>query len=235
MKLALMQPYFFPYIGYFQLINAVDKFIIYDTVNYIKNGWIKRNRYLLNETVKYLTLSIRNASSHRLIVDTFITEEENCHSKEKIVKTIHMAYSKAPYFEQVIPLLDRLILNEEQNISFYNMNILTELSKYLYIETEIILGSNVLKASSLTGRERVIEICENFKAKTYINPIGGMELYNKSAFDAHGIELFFLRTNDTIKYKQWGDSYHPNLSIIDMLMFNSKEEICAFLDEYTLI
>jgi len=176
MILGLMQPYYFPYIGYFQLIHAVDIFIIYDTVNYIKNGWIKRNRYLLNNTVKYFTLSINNASSNKLIIDTYIADEEKLHTKERNLKTIHMAYSKAPYYNHVINMLDELILNDEKNISLYNTNILREISKYLGINTKIYLGSKVLNNSHLKGQNRVIEICEQFKAKEYINPIGGVEL-----------------------------------------------------------
>ena len=235
MKLALMQPYFFPYIGYFQLIHAVDIFIIYDTVNYIKNGWIKRNRYLLNDTIKYLSLSISGASSHKLISDTYISEEECLHSKEKISKTIQMAYSKTPYFDKVFHLLDKIICSKEQNIADYNTQILRELCHYLEIETEILQGSEVLAESTLTGQERVIEICKVFKADHYINPIGGLDLYESESFNNQGIRLSFLKTNDNIRYRQWGDSFFPNLSIIDVLMFNSKEEIRQLLEGYRLV
>lgn len=235
MKLALMQPYFFPYIGYFQLIHAVDTFIVYDTVTYIKNGWIKRNRYLLNDSVKYFSLSIKAASSHKLIIDTNIADEDDLHSKEKVTKTIKMAYSKAPYFDQVFPLLDRLIRDEEQNIANYNTHILRELCAYLEIKTKILQGSNVLSESELTGQDRVIEICKIFNADHYINPIGGVDLYESTAFNKQGIKLSFLQTSDKINYHQWNDTFSPNLSIIDVLMFNSKSEVLSFLEAYSLI
>jgi len=234
MKLALMQPYFFPYIGYFQLIHAVDTFIVYDTVAYIKNGWIKRNRYLLNDTVKYFSLSIKGASSHKLIIDTTIADDEALHSKEKISKTIKMAYSKAPYFDQVFPLLDSLIRDQEQNIANYNTHILCELCAHLDINTKILQGSKVLPESELTGQDRVIEICKIFNAEHYVNPIGGVGLYESTSFNEHGIRLSFLQTSDKINYLQWGDPFTPNLSIIDVLMFNSKNEISSFLKDYRL-
>ncbi len=235
MKLALMQPYFFPYIGYIQLIHAVDTFIVYDTVTYIKNGWIKRNRYLLNNSVKYFSLSIKGASSHKLIIDTDIANEDDFHSKEKISKTIKMAYSKAPYFDLVFPLLDRLIRDEEQNIANYNTHILCKLCAYLGINTKILQGSKVLPASGLTGQDRVIEICKIFNADHYINPIGGVDLYESALFNQQGITLSFLQTSDKINYHQWNDTFTPNLSIIDVLMFNSKSEVLSLLEAYSLI
>jgi len=235
MKLALMQPYFFPYIGYFQLIHAVDTFIVYDTVTYIKNGWIKRNRYLLNDSVKYFSLSIKSASSHKLIIDTNIADEDDLHSKEKVTKTIKMAYSKAPYFNQVFPLLDMLIRDEEQNIANYNTQILRELCAYLEINTKILQGSNVLSASELTGQDRVIEICKIFDADHYVNPIGGVDLYESALFNEQGIKLSFLQTSDKIKYHQWNDTFTSNLSIIDILMFNSKSEVISLLEAFSII
>ena len=235
MKLALMQPYFFPYIGYFQLINAADKFISFDTVNYIKRGWIKRNRYLLNNAVRYFTLSIQNASQNKLIIETYISDEEELHSKENIVKSLHQAYSKAPNFEKVFPFIEKLILNNEQNISLYNTQILRELCHYLNIDTEILLGSKVLEKSNLQGQERVIEICQEFNAKCYINPIGGRELYNTKEFANHNIRLLFLRPKDTIIYHQQGNTFFPNLSIIDVLMYNTRDKIADFLNQYALI
>lgn len=230
-----MQPYFFPYIGYFQLIHAVDTFIVYDTVTYIKNGWIKRNRYLLNDSVKYFSLSIKSASSHKLIIDTNIADEDDLHSKEKVTKTIKMAYSKAPYFDQVFPLLDMLIRDEEQNIANYNTQILRELCAYLKINTKILQGSKVLPASELTGQDRVIEICKIFDADHYVNPIGGVDLYESALFNEQGIKLSFLQTSDKIKYQQWNDTFTSNLSIIDILMFNSKSEVISLLEAYSLI
>lgn len=235
MKLALMQPYFFPYVGYFQLIHAVDTFIVYDTVTYIKNGWIKRNRYLLNNSVKYFSLSIKGASSHKLIINTNIADEDDLHSKEKVTKTIKMAYSKAPFFEQVYPLLDKLIRYEEQNIANYNTHILRELCAHLDINTKILQGSRVLPASELTGQDRVIEICKIFDADHYVNPIGGVDLYESALFNEQGIKLSFLQTSDKIKYHQWNDTFTPNLSIIDILMFNSKSEVSSHLGAYSLV
>jgi len=146
-----------------------------------------------------------------------------------------MAYSKAPYFDEVFPFLNSLIQFEEDNISNYNTHILLETCNYLNIDTEILQGSKVLTHSTSTGQDRVIEICKSFNADHYINPIGGVELYENEAFTNYGISLLFLKTDDDLEYNQWGDLFIPNLSIIDVLMFNSKWEIAHLLEKYCLI
>jgi hypothetical protein len=234
MKTAIMQPYFFPYIGYFQLINAVDQYVVYDDVNYIKNGWINRNRCLVNGESKLFTLSVDGASSYKFINETMILENKLYKTREKLLKTIKMAYAKAPYFNVVYDLLLEVIGFEENNISIYNTNSISAICNYLNIGTKILLSSSMKKDYSLSAQDKVVSICNSLSTRVYINPIGGKSLYDWDYFKKMGIDLFFLKTNAGIKYHQYGDIFVPNLSIIDVLMFNSISEVSTMLDMHTL-
>jgi len=235
LKTAIMQPYLFPYIGYFQLINAVDQFVIYDDVAYIKNGWINRNRYLLNGQAKYFTLSLAGASSFRPINLTFILDDEKHKTKEKVLKTLVMAYSRAPFFKAVHGLIAEIILNPDNNIATYNENSIRKVCAYLDIHTKIVMSSVIEKDRSLKAQARVIAVCKNLNTNTYVNAIGGKSLYAKEIFEKNGLELKFLRPHlDRITYKQFGSSFVLGLSIVDLLMFNPSQEARIFLEAYSL-
>lgn len=231
MKLGIMQPYFFPYLGYWQLINAVDTYVVYDDVAYIKGGWINRNNILVNEKANLITLSLENSSSFKNINEINIIK--NGKNAEKIVKTIQMAYKKAPFFNQVMPILENLLLKNDK-IADLNYNSILEINKYLKINTNIILSSSLSKDNSLKAQDKVIHINKLLGSDTYINAIGGQELYDREEFKREGIELKFLKMND-IKYTQFKNQFVQNLSIIDVLMFNSHKQIKEMLDDYTLL
>jgi hypothetical protein len=230
MKTAIMQPYFFPYIGYFQLINAVDTFVLYDDVTYIKGGWINRNRIYENGDWNYWGLPVKNASSHRLIKDI-----EYIRDWQRLLKTIQQNYGRTPYADAVWNqiLLEAAGNQKEVTISALNEYIVSKICKYLGITTTIIKSSDLSNLKD--GRvERLCSICEQTGATTYINAIGGQILYSKEQFKEQGINLQFLKTNEII-YQQFDKSFVPNLSILDVLMFNSKEEIGEMLNNYELI
>lgn len=229
MKLAIMQPYLFAYIGYFQLIHSVDKFVIYDDVNFIKQGWINRNRILLNDKDSFLTLQLFGVSSFKLI-----NQIEVGNNQKVLLKKIEHAYKEAPYFKEVFPLLETILLNQEKKLDKFVEYSLCLINKYLNISTEIIISSALVKKNELKNQEKVIHICELLNAKTYINAIGGKELYQKDKFLGKGIDLVFIKTKE-ITYKQFNNKFVPNLSIVDIMMFNSKEEIQNMLKEYELI
>lgn len=229
MKIAIMQPYIFPYLGYFQLIKSVEKFVVYDDVNYIKQGWINRNRILLNDKDFLFVLNLEGASSFKLI-----NEIELGNNVKKILKTIEQAYLKAPYYKEVYPLIESLLLQSERNLAKYLFNQITAISRYLNIETELLLSSTIVKDNTLKGKDKVISICEKLKGSTYINAIGGKELYDKSDFLNHGLDLLFIKSR-MISYQQFNNEFIPWLSIIDVLMFNSKDKVQLLLDEYDLI
>lgn len=227
-----MQPYFFPYIGYWQLINAVDKFVIYDDVNYIKGGWVNRNRILCENEIRYFNVQMIGASSNKMINQILVNNDKRLIDKK--IRMLEGAYKKAPYYEQVMPLLRNVLHYDNENLAAYLENAIRELCKYLDIETELLVSSNIEKKSFLRGQDKVIDICERLQATEYYNAIGGMKLYSYEDFKAHGIELKFLKTKD-IYYKQFSDNFICDLSIIDVLMFNSKEFAKRLLGEYTIV
>ncbi len=231
MTLAIMQPYLFPYIGYWQLINAVDKYVIYDDVNYIKGGWINRNRILINDKPSFINLKMNGSSPNKLIKEIHVSNDNRW--KNKLLKSIELSYRKAPFFEMSFPIIEEIINHDEVNLSLYLENLIKRIAEYLEINTEFVLSSNIEKDNSLKGQDKVIEICKSLGAKEYYNAIGGVELYSAENFNSYGIELRFLRT-EYIEYKQFKNDFSPYLSIIDVMMFNSKEEIMNILDMYSL-
>ena len=232
MKIGIMQPYFFPYLGYWQTLNAVDKYVIYDDVNYIKNGWINRNNILLNNQKHLLTIPLDGASPFLLINQIKTTPREN--EKEKLLKTIEVAYKKAPYFDVVFPIIHDVIMEKSNLIINALVLQFKSVCKYLDIQTELIISSTMDKDNSLKAQDKVIHICKMLGGTQYINAIGGQELYNFEDFKKNGLELSFLKTEFT-PYKQFKNEFIPGLSMIDILMFNSPEQIKQMLNDYTLI
>lgn len=224
-----MQPYAFPYIGYFQLINATDQFVIYDDVNYIKSGWINRNMILINGKKNYINISLTGASQNKLINELDVSDDFI-----KFLKTIKMAYAKAPHFEEVYELLSSICKFDDKNLSKFLGNSILEIFNYLKIDKSIEYSSNLSKNNALRGQSKVIDICKTLDADRYINAIGGQELYEKNDFISSGIELNFLKTHFK-EYKQFKNEFIPGLSIIDVLMFNTVQDITEFLAGYELI
>ncbi len=229
MKLAIMQPYFLPYIGYFQLIKAVDKYVIYDDVNFIKGGWINRNRILLNGSISMINVPMIGASPYKKINEIQVGT-----NKEKVLLTIKQAYCKSPFFINVFPLINEIIRFDSNNLALYITNSIIRIAEYLKIKTEFILSSQITKDNDLRGQDKVITICKLLGATSYYNAIGGLELYNKEDFSFENISLNFIKTN-LIEYQQYNNEFIPFLSILDVLMFNSVEEINVMLNNYELI
>lgn len=228
MKLGIMQPYFFPYIGYWQLINLVDTFVIYDDVTFIKQGYINRNYLLANGQAQLMTLALNGASSNKLI-----NEIQVGNNPKKILKTIIQNYSKAPYFKVVYLLIEDILMKKEKSLEKYIGYSLIMISKYLEIKTEFIYSSDIQKNEVLKAQDRVIEINKQLGATVYINAIGGKELYKKEDFKKENIELKFLKIEE-FEYKQFNNEPIPFLSIIDIMMFNSKDEVIKMLNRYSL-
>ncbi len=225
-----MQPYFFPYIGYFQLIKSVDKFIFYDDVNFIKNGWINRNRILINGKPSYFTVTLNGASPFMLIKDVKFTD-----NRTKLLKILENTYRKAPYFYETIECLKPVFDIETTFINELAIESVKAVSRYLDIKTLFKRSSEIYEdTKGMEKTARLKEICHRNNASEYHNPIGGTELYFKDNFAEAGIDLKFIKTNDII-YKQFKNDFVSNLSIIDLMMFNSKEQIKEFLDKYELI
>jgi hypothetical protein len=232
MKIGIMQPYFFPYIGYWQLMNAVDKYVIYDDVNFIKGGWINRNRILMNGKVNMINLKMNGASSNKLINEVEVAGD--IIYNKKLLKTIESCYKKAPYFIDVYPIIENIINQDDKNVARYLEFSIRQICEYLSIETELVISSSLNKNNDLRGQDKVIEICKVLGANEYYNAIGGQDLYSYDDFEAKGLKLSFFKTG-IINYKQFKNEFASNLSIIDVMMFNSVEDIKNKLKIYELL
>jgi len=232
MKIAIMQPYLFPYLGYFQLIAAVDKFVVLDDVGFINKGWINRNRILLNGKSTMFSLPLEQASQNRLIKDIQVARDKRW--TDKFLKSIEMAYRKAPNFEAVFPIVKRIMEREQNSISALIYSSLVDLCSYIGICTDFEPHSEVYQTKGLQGQAKILEICTQSGATHYINPVGGQELYIKERFEEKGIMMSFL-SPELKPYKQISPGFVEGLSIIDVLMHNSPEEVNLRLKDYKLI
>lgn len=232
LKVAVMQPYFFPYLGYWQMFNAVDKFVLLDDVNFIMRGYINRNSILVNGQPHKFSIPLEKPSQNKLINETKLNFAEK--DKENFLKTIQLAYKKAPYFNVFYPVLEDIIKNPETDLTKFLKYSFEKVKEYLGLNTDILLSSELEKDNSLKAQDRIIEINKVLGSDIYINAIGGQALYNREDFDKVGIKLYFIKMNPC-EYKQYKNEFCPNLSMIDVLMFNPKDEIIKFLNDYELI
>ena len=232
MKLGIMQPYFFPYLGYWQLLKTVDRFVVLDDVNYINRGWINRNRILINAEPSYITIPLRKVSQNMRICDLLIHEESPW--RNKILRSIEHAYRRAPFFDSVFPLLEIIISNPVENLADYLLWQLQKVSSLLDIETDIVPTSRLYKNEDLSGERRIIDINIKESADNYLNLESGQSLYNAEAFSDASIRLEFIKYN-AVPYFQRYPGFVSHLSIIDVLMELGPEKAASKLAEHELI
>ncbi len=254
MKLAAMQPYFLPYLGYFQLIRSVDRFIIYDRVDYIRHGWINRNRYLpVNGEPRYFIVPIRGKQSGARICDITIDNREPW--QFRLQRLIEMNYRRSPFFSEIFPLIESILNRSQDQISTLNSETLRMICAYLEIETELLVSGDefedlesdlgftgemlpeYVKPDSASGNLRtlrILDICKLQGANIYVNAIGGRSLYDKKTFEQNGIHLLFVHSHPYI-YRQNAARFFPDLSILDVLMNCGKQQTQKLLNNYELI
>ena len=232
MRLGIMQPYFLPYIGYFQLLESVDQFVVYDNIKYTKKGWINRNRMLLNGTDTIFSLPLRRGSDSLYVVERELAVE---FQRSKLLNQFKVAYGRAPQFQLTYPVLERIVQHEEANLFRYIHHSIVQLCEHLGINTEIRISSEIVIDHELKGQDKVLALCKAAGADTYINTIGGVELYAKGDFRLQGIDLQFIKARP-VEYVQFGNAFVPWLSIVDVLMFNPLNTVRAFINEnYELV
>lgn len=228
MIVAIMQPYFFPYIGYFQLMNSVDLFVFHDDVQYVKQSWINRNRIRSSDAAIWLTLPVGKAEHQCNINDRhYMLGREIA----KVKQRLKAAYRNAPAYSQVAPFILDLLDFTDDNVAKFNANLLTQLAAILRIGCSFAFSSEIAKPDALKGEEKVIELCRRLGADHYINPIGGVDLYDHARFAEDNLDLKFLRT--AVKPVELKDG-PAQLSIIDVLMFNGIDGTRKLLDDYML-
>jgi hypothetical protein len=235
MKLAIMQPYFFPYVGYFSLINQSDQFILFDTPQYIRHGWIDRNRILKpNGEPLYIKVPLIKHNRDTTINNLIINNTENW--TEKIFAQLVPYKKKAPNYWKVISLLKDIFKDKTQSMVELNYNSLKKTCEYLEISTPITIWSEMnVKIDKVNAPDEwALNICKALDADVYYNPTGGISFFNKDKYKNAGIKLEFLEVMPT-SYQQLSNTFIPFLSIIDVLMFNSISEVNNMLDNYKLL
>ena len=223
MRLAIMHPYFLPYIGYFQLMSVVDKFVLLDDVNFINRGWINRNRIAVNGEPYWMTLPLIKASQNRLINEIEIFDDPSW--KRKILRTVEHSYRQAPYFAQVLPLFSQILEEARGPLAGFLYGQLTRLAAYIGLDVRIEKSSSIYPKEGRSGQDRILDICGHEQADSYLNLPGGRDLYDTAAFQARGIELLFIEPNFEAMNLQHGGQEGPYLSILDLVMFNSPATV----------
>jgi hypothetical protein len=238
MTLAIMQPYFLPYIGYVQLLNAVDTFVFYDDVAFINRGWVNRNKLLVGGKELLFTVPLKEASQNKTIREVMLANDPKW--RGKLLRTIEQSYRKTPHYAEVMPMTERIINFEataqtDVSVADYIVYSFTELTAYLGITTRLVASSTAYQNSHLRAQERIVDICRQEEATRYINPIGGTELYSQPGFDPIGCQLAFMQAR-RVTYPQPGASeFVPWLSIIDSLMNTDVPTVRVLLNEYDII
>jgi hypothetical protein len=229
---GIMQPYFLPYMGYWQLIARVDRFVVYDTVQYTKKGWINRNRFLQNGKDEIFSLPLKADSSLLYVRDR---ELSPAFDRKKLVRQFVGAYGKAPFFAENFPVIESIVMCPEPNLFGYIENSIATLCAYLGIKTEIIRSSEIKTGhENLKGQDKVLDICKALGAESYVNPIGGVDLYKKEDFLREGIRLTFLRSR-LLDYACFGRPCLPHLSILDVMMFCAPAQVKTYLEWFDLV
>lgn len=232
-KTAIMQPYFLPYIGYWQLINCVDEFVVYDNIEYTKKGWFNRNRILEVNHDRLFTIPIKKDSDFLPVNQRYLSDD----SESEIARTLRIIqnnYKKAPYFASTYAVIEECFMFPSNNLFDYIFNSIKVICKHLDIDTKITISSGIMIDHSLKSEKKVLAICKATDTVAYINPMGGIELYSRVEFKSQGVMLKFIKPNE-IEYRQFSDPFVPWLSIIDVMMFNDKDQTKQMLREYILI
>lgn len=228
MKLAVMQPYLFPYLGYYQLVFCSDIFVFYDDVTYIKGGYINRNAILSQNKAQRFTIPVPGASSNVLIKDLNFSPDVR-----KVLSSIQQSYSKATFFADVYPIVEKVLTQSNRNVADLCRNSVSAVFEYLGINKQFHFSSELSYDRTLSPADKLVQMCKLFQCEEYINSPGGQALYSKEFFSSQNVALNFIFQKN-VQYKQGASDYTPYLSIIDVLMWNSIEECRKLLLDYEL-
>jgi len=234
MRTAIMQPYLLPYLGYYQLVNAVDIFVFYDDVHFITKGYINRNAILVNGNSFTFTVPLSKASQNVLIKDVAVHQKDYAKWWAKFKKTLTQSYISAPFFDDTMCLMENIFQDPSNSIAVLAEKSIRTISDYLDFSTVFKKSSEVSYDRNAAGEKKIMELCAIFGADTYINPIGGKELYTSTSFKKKDMELLFLKSRN-VTYPQKTEKFTPSLSIIDVLMHNNKAEILELIEAFELI
>jgi hypothetical protein len=232
MIVGIMQPYFFPYLGYFDLINYSDCWVVFDVVQYIRHGWLNRNRILHpKEGWQYIIVPLKKHGRNVLIKDVKISDGVNW--RGHMIGQLQHYKKRAPYFERIIKLVDECLSIDEHFLSPLNVAILDKVCQYIGIPFKYRYFSEMnLKLGAVEGPDDwALRISEAIGAKEYVNPPGGEGIFDPFKFEQAGIKLT-IRNLPYIKYESICYEFIPGLSIIDVLMWNSPDQVRGYLEAH---
>lgn len=230
MIIAGNQPYFIPYLGFWQLVNAADLFLIGDDYNFIKRGWIQRNRILVNGQPHFLGLEVKHITSFRKINETEFVDLD----VGQKLNTVYRAYRRAPQFDAGYDLMEKILGNPERNVADFLFQSIKDVCQFLGIGVKFIRSSEIPGNDSFKREYRIFDFCRRLGGDTYLNAVGGQDLYHFDDFEKHGVTLKFIHPNIR-PYRQFDNEFVPGLSILDVIMFNSLDAIKDMLNDFGLI
>lgn len=232
MVISLLQPYFFPYLGYFQLIAASDVFVVYDDAQFMKNGWVNRNRILGEAGPAWWTYPVE-AASHKLPINQRRYVEDRSRYPHSLLAALHHRYRRAPHHGPVMRIVEGIMAFGERGVASFNANLIRQVCRHLAIDTRMEIAS-ALGLPPSRGEQRVLDVCTALGGTRYLNPIGGTQLYAQAPFRERGLALEFLRS-EVRPYPQFGPPFQPALSVIDTLMFNGPADMRELLSQYRIV
>jgi len=230
MRIAVMQPYFLPYIGYWQLIRAVDTFVVLDDVNYINRGWINRNRISVRGEPCWMTLPLVGASQNKLISEIDLLPDDGW--KSRLIKKVELSYQGEASFLPTKRLFEELMECAAGNLSSFLAGSIQRICGLLGLATEIIPTSSIFPKGNLKGQHRILDICTTLGADEYLNPPGGRDLYDSGLFADSGITLMFLDAPKIELGLKSGSRSGETLSLLDTLMMNPLGDIRTVLPHF---
>jgi hypothetical protein len=223
MRTVVMQPYFFPYLGYFQLLAVADVFVVFEDVHFIKKGWIHRNRILVDGAPKLFTVPLAGASQNRRIHELEVHDGERW--GRAFLASLQGAYARAPHYRSAIEVVRESLPGAGPTlVADLAVRSVRNVAEYVGLSLPPLRSSRDFGNAELKGQARIIDICRRVGARTYVNPASGERLYQLEAFEDAGMELHFLAPELEV-YRQFGGEFVPYLSVIDVLMFNPPERV----------
>ena len=230
-----MQPYFFPYLGYFAIMHYVDKWIVFDEAQYIYHGWINRNRILnYNKDWQYVTAPIQKHSRDIKIKDVVLAN--HIQWRDKLLAQLQQYRKRAPYFSSVIEVVREAVNVQEESLSALNTHVLRAICGYLGISVtiEVFSKRNWDIGEVQEADEWALRISESLGAKQYVNPPNGKMFFDEAKWSKSEIELRFLKIRE-LEYSQKNAAFIPNLSVIDVMMFLEPAHIREAMERYDFI
>jgi hypothetical protein len=235
-KIAIMQPYVFPYMGYMNLVNAADKFVFYDDVNFIKNGWINRNRIMLMGEPYRFSIPLKQQSQNISIECTEVFELSRF--VDKFLKQLGSSYKHSPYKNSVLDYVREVLSDNHKNIGEIAVSSVELFFRYIGIEKEFHYSSKEFSSTrGLKKADRLIKITQLLNSSEYLNALGGSSLYAKDLFASKGIIISFVKPSlmPYVHCNVGNGIFRPGLSIVDIMMNLSEHEIRTQLDSYELV